>query len=970
MQPFLYQVSKDLKHRFGDDLSKTAVVFNNKRPVVFLKKHLAEVYGKTIICPAMFTIQEFMALSTSKAIAQDLNRFFLLFECYNQLLQEEGKEPVGPEFFFPLSQTILSDFDQIDYERVNPEALFTYLKDLDELKQRFSDFSPEQQIFIENFWSSFSAEKQAAVQQKFIELWKRLPRLYSRFNKRMAAKSLTSIANVYRQLAEGHADNHTFIDKFQQVAFVGFNALNKCEASLFQNWASAGKAIFYFDGDEYYFNDPIMEAGMFLRKSIHEYGLKNALGAFPNQLNTSDKQLITYPISGNTAQAKALPIQLKANANSNSNTAKPNKTAVILADENLLTPTLQSISDDSIINVTMGFSIRQSSVFELVQHWISAQQQLQSTANTAGSEGFVKTFLSLNLLEFKKGDQQCILKKYQQLSTSDFIAFLQSFSEATKLFFTKNKASLQCIESLKALIKLVLQQKEAAKTLKQLEAGLLLRVYQELSKLGDLLIVYQPLLTIELNLKLIKRCLSVISTPLIGEPLEGIQIMGMLESRCLDFDEVYILSANEGILPYSGIANTFIPDSLRRAFGLPVKEYQEALSAYLFYRLCQRAGKVHVFYNSLVDNNSNGEISRFVSQLAFESRVSIQERVQAPFPQGTTLSPAALSMEKTEEVISKLNQYAVPGKSSFSASALKKYLECPLQFFMQYLAGIKESVEPKEPFDPAIMGTAFHQIMQDFYLEFEGKDLLITKEIIKEKLPFLPGICRKALLQALPIPQKNNASQDSRLFIAEKILLENARLILHHDAENIAPFKILELENDCSCSFALDIHENRQPEVINFKGIIDRIDEVNGRVRIVDYKTGGGSVIVKNDLESLFSHQTKQGNPAAFQLFFYSLLYYKKYGKIAEPHLYIIRKIAEEGTAIQLKAARENAVSFDFSEQINEFENNLSKLIGEIFNPQIAFKHNPDARYCSSSPYALFCSAEAENETEEPEAFE
>lgn len=968
MQPFLYQVAEDLKQKFGKEIAKVAVVFNNKRPIIFLKKYLSEVYGKTILCPAFFTIQDFMALSTKKAIAHDLSRFFLLFDCYNQLLQEEGKELISSESFYPMSQTILSDFDQIDYERVNPEALYTHLKDIDELKQRFSDFTPEQQQFIENFWSSFSPDRQAAVQQKFIELWKRLPELYKRFHKKMSGESLMSMASAYRRLAEGAAEIPDFISQFQQVAFVGFNALSKCEATLFKGWQGAAKALFYFDGDEFYFKDPVQEAGMFLRKSIQEYGLKNALGAFPNQLNLSEKELITYPIAGNTTQAKALPIQLKYNKEVA--TPKPNRIGVILADENLLVPTLQSISDDSIINITMGYSIRQSSIFPLIQSWISIQQQLQNQSNPEFSESDINKLLTLGLPEFTKEAQELILNKFQELSSQEFIQYLRNFNEVSKLFFTKNDNGILCLESLKILTKLILHQKEETKTLKQLESSLLLRVFQELTKLQDRLNAHQSVLTIGLTLTLTHHCLSGLSAPLAGEPLEGIQVMGMLESRCLDFNEVYILSANDGLLPYSGVPNTFIPDSLRRAFGMPVKEYQEALSAYLFYRLCQRAERIHIFYNSLVDNNSNGEISRFVSQLAFESRISIQQRTQLPYPQGVALTPKSLTITKTNEILEILNSYKAPNKKSFSASALKKYLECPLQFFLQYIARIKEPQKPVTPFDPAIMGTAFHQTMQDFYKEFVENGTFITKEIIQKKLSELPKICKQTLKNVLRQQRYPVEQKDSRMMIAEKILLENAKLILKHDAENVVPFKILELENDCSFSLPLDIYRNGQPEIINFKGIIDRIDEVKGQIRIVDYKTGGDSIIIKDNMASLFSHQTKQGNPAVFQILFYTFLYYKKYGNIAAPHLYVIRNIAEKGSSIQLKEGRTSTTEFDFSEQtMSEFENNLGQLMATIFNSNVPFVHNPNAQYCSSSPYALFCNAEEIPEIEEPATF-
>lgn len=961
MQPFLYQVAEDLKKQFGDSIFKTAIVFNNKRPMVFLKKYLSEVYGKTIVCPAMFPILDFMTLSTTKAVAHDLSRFFLLLDCYNQLLSEEGKEPVSSDFFYPMSRTILSDFDQIDYAKANPDKIYTHLKDLGELKQHFSDFTKEQQKFIENFWASFSPERQSDIQQKFIELWKRLPKLYLCFKEKLLSLNLTSSAMLYRDLADEKVENKDFIKQFQKVAFVGFNALNKCEAALFQKWQNDGNALFYFDGDDYYFKDSLQESGMFLRKNINDYRLKNVFGNFPNQLNNSNKQLFVYPVSGNAAQAKALPFHLpKNNAN---DLKRPNKIAVILADENLLIPALQSISDDSVINITMGFSVRQSSVFQLVQEWISIQQQVQSSKQLRLSETNLKRLFALNLLPFQKNETEEILNRYQQLSQIDFLLFLQKFNPLSQLLFTKKESVVDCIDSLKALLRLVLSQKESENNLKQLESGLLVSLFQELTKLQDLLVTFQTEMSIELILNLILQLLSGLKVPLEGTPLEGIQIMGMLESRCLDFDEIYILGANEDVLPHSSSANTFIPDSLRRAFGLPVKEYQEALSAYLFYRLCQRSKKIHIFYNDSADNNCSGEVTRFVRQLAFESNLQFQEKPQMPFRKGIGLNHPALKIEKSEPVLAKLNLYLTPNKNSFSASALKKYIECPLQFFMQHLAGIKEPETDKNPFDAAVMGTAFHQIMRQFYSEFEGKEFPVTKMMIQKQLPSLREICKKAINESLKRGAQSLV-QDSQIVIAENILLENANIILNHDAEKIAPFKIISLEKDCSLSLPLDIYGNGHAEIVNFKGVIDRVDEVNGQLRIVDYKTGGDSTLIKNGLDSLFSHQTKSGNPAAFQVLFYTLLYYKKFGKVVQPNLYIIRKIAQEETALQLKIDKKNIVELDAS-LLAEFETNLAALIGELFHPEIIFQHNKDSKYCENSPYALFCNPEGQIEEED-----
>lgn len=959
MQAFLYKVAEDLKKRFGQNISQTAVVFNNKRPMIFLKKYLAQVYGQTILSPSMFTIQEFMALSTQKAIAHELSRFFLLFDCYNQLLPEDEK--VNPETFFPLSQTILSDFDQIDYARVSPEALFTHLKDLGELRRHFSDFSPEQQKFLENFWGSFSTEKQVYVQERFIELWKRLPKLYSLFQQKMLQQGLISMATVYRNLAEEKADRPAFLEDFQQIIFVGFNALNRCESDLFKKWQAEGKALFYFDGDEYYVSDKMQEAGHFLRNNMEQYGLKNAMGRFPSQLNNTEKQIRIYPVSGHSAQAKTLA-NLLLPENRIPLEDQGEKVAVILADESLLTPVLQSISDAFKLNITMGVSIRHSPVFHFIQQWISLQQELQNQSLKPRSLEKLNDLLHIGLLGFTDAELETIQKQYFQLNHQEFINFLRHLNPIAHLFFCRQETGLQCIDALKELITLILHQKEADGRLPLLTGSLLLRTFQELNKLRDHLESYERHLTATLALSLTFRCISAIQAPIVGEPLEGIQIMGMLESRCLDFDEIYLLGANEGILPQNSQQNTFIPDSLRRAFGLPLKEDQEALSAYLFYRLCQRVNRMNIFYNSLVDIHSSGEVSRYISQLSFESNLSLNHIPEPSLITGAPEKPDRIKITKSEDTLLRLNQYVAPATKAFSPTALKTYLNCPLQFFLKYIASIPEPEGASDPLNAAIMGQAFHKIMQDFYTEFEQSGAIITKEKINSRREMLPQLCKQALYTALPESFFISNSQDSRLIIAQKILIENAKVILKHDAEKLAPFKILELESDCSLSLPMQFSGEETPQIINFKGIIDRVDEVNGRIRIVDYKTGGDSTEISGGIDSLFDTKNNARNPAAFQILFYTLLYYKKHGILPEPHLYIIRKIADETTSIHFKGKTNKDKPVFTDENIVLFEENLVRLMAAIFSKEVPFQHNPESKYCSNSAYHIFCSPEPEEE--------
>src|SRR5690606_37602973 len=338
--------------------------------------------------------------------------------------------------------------------------------------------------------------------------------------------------------------------------------------------------------------------------------------------------------------------------------------------------------------------------------------------------------------------------------------------------------------------------------------------------------------------------LQSISAPIEGEPLKGVQIMGLLESRCLDFDEVYIVGANEGKLPNITAAPTFIPDSIRRAHGLPVLENQDALSAYLFYRLLHHPKRITVVYNAVVDDRNSGEVSRFVRQLAFESRFAIQRRIQQQ-PVKTLSASPSLSLPKSGAVWHKLSRYlddTDPDRPKLSASALTTYLQSPLLFFLKYVAGIKEPPKVTEEFEMNRLGTVVHGAMQDMYEQLKAENDIITAQSIRQKARALPQICRDALSKELYGEAGKIQSPNSMQRILLKVAEEYAAVFLQYDALHVAPLRIVELENERDYSIEFPITVQEEARTVKLYGIIDRVDEVNGKTRIVDYKTGRDEV--------------------------------------------------------------------------------------------------------------------------------
>lgn len=951
--PFLRQVAADLLERFGGDLKDVAVVLPNKRPVVFLRKHLADLSGKPLWSPPFFTVQEFFAQATSFLPASPLTQFFLLHRLHNNLLRHEGRPEESPDEFYPLAETILSDFAQLDYELVDPGVVYAELQDLAQLQQRFPHLSAEQQRFMQQFWESFSAGKQTAIQQKFLHLWGRLPKLYRLFKDELVRQELATTAGIYRELAENRAPNPAFIQNYRQAAFVGFNALNRCEARLFTQWQEAGKAIFYFDADGYYLDDPLQEAGMFLRRNILQYELRNALGDIPRTLAARNDRIDLIAASGRVAQAKLLWEKLQDTPDGDPGTQR----AIILADESLLIPVLQSLPDNIAFNVTMGYPLTQSPLFGLIDLWLSVQQYLAANNARAVHHSDVEAVIAHPLAGVSFEERQSLQQTIHENEWLDVpVAELKLTSGCFPDFFVPRQGSTALLEALHGLLEHILQRRQRHHALRHMEASLLLAAKKALNQLQDGLAGYPELATTFLCL-LVRKALQSVSAPIEGEPLRGVQIMGLLESRCLDFDEVYVIGCNEGTLPKITAGPTFIPDSIRRAHGLPVLENQDALSAYLFYRLLHTPRRITLVYNQVVDDSNNGEASRFIRQLAFESRFSFRLHGQQQ-PMKALPAPASLSIAKTGEVWKKLAKYldtSDPDCRKLSASAFTTYLQSPLLFFLKYVADIKEPPKVAEEFEMNKLGSVVHRAMQRVYENLAAKTDRIAGEDIRRVLPAVPDICLQALSEEVyGIPNKIK-TPNSMQRILLKIAAEYTALFLLHDANQVAPFRIIELENDQDYTLDFPITVNGEARIVRLYGIIDRVDEVAGNTRIVDYKTGRDEVKFHSE-ETLFAPISEKSNKAMIQTLFYTYIYEQATGKRGvEPNLYVARKLRQDGSLFYRSGRGRMVMQGDLLESLKEnFAGFLRQTLEELFNPEVPFANNDQAPIYPSDPYLEF----------------
>lgn len=960
MRSFLKEVAADLLSRFGEELKDVAIIFNNKRPELFLKKHLGQLTGKASWSPAFFTIGQFVALSSDLLGADHVRQFFILHREFNKLLLDQGKPPVTPDQFYPMAEIILSDFAQIDYDLANAEELFCQLEDIAVIQQQFPHFTTEQQQFMEQFWSAFSAEKQQDHQQKFIDLWKRMPKLYRAFHENLASQNLSTTANLYRQLAEGQARQPHFADSYKKLVFVGFNALNKAEEKLFVRWQNEDRAIFYFDIDPYYVEDDLQEAGLFIRRSLKRAGLKNAFVAGHVSLAEQQKEVQVVQTLGYAAQAKAVRNLIEGTVNPEQN-EDPEKTAIVIVDESLLIPVLQTIPPEAgIVNVTMGYPLGQSTVFGLIDLWLIVQEQVHKEKKDSVYHRDVLAFLSHPLAGVRAAEREALQKQILDNQWVEVpLTELHFASAIAPNFFTVKHEGLQSIDALYVLLTAVLEQRQKSGLLQQIEASLIMAVSQNLNLLHDSLAEFARELPLSFVLALVRKALQGLSVPLEGEPLKGIQVMGLLESRCLDFEKVIVLGANEGVLPKLSVSPTFIPDSIRRVYGLPVIENQDAISAYLFYRLLQRSEEVSMVYNTLVDESNTGEPSRFLRQLEFESKLRFKYFQQQ---QTVRIEPGQqLSVPKTGEVWKALQRFFQSkggwDDEKLSATAITTYMNCPLQFFFRYVAKIKEPEEVSENLEANQVGSVFHQVLEWFYEDLSGTDNLITAEKIRGKRKDIAVLCREALSLELYKKKDKLRRPNSVQQIVLRIVEEYVDAVLLHD-ENIAPFRIVELENKKDYKYRFPLHVNGKEKSVMLYGIIDRVDEKDGITRIVDYKTGGADEVKFTHLDDLFEREGKNQNKAMVQTLFYTFVYeqVKKVRRV-EPNLYIIRKMKKDGTVFFSGPARSKVLlQAEHLEELKVgFRAHLKTLLEEMFNPEIPFSDSVSKENCGYCPYKEIC---------------
>ena len=709
----------------------------------------------------------------------------------------------------------------------------------------------------------------------------------------------------------------------------------------------------------------MQEAGLFLRRNL-KMGLVNQL---PNELSyikSSQRDVNVYKVQGQTAQAKIINELLHEEKELILNDQTVQSTAIILADESLLIPVMQTIpstvGDKQIdVNITMGFGLVNSSLYGLADLWLTIQSQLSAkkTIQHQTAEAFLSHPLTgiSDAMRPKVIDalikEQLIEIPYERLTRQGGLF---------ALFFEPISSSSVAVKTLIEVLSAILQRELAAKKLKRIDADLFGKTMQELNRLQDTLQhhieKYHQEIELSFVLSLIQKSLSAVAVPLEGDPLSGIQIMGLLESRNLNFDRVIILGLNEGIVPQASTGTTFIPDSLRRAYGLPVLENQDAISAYMFYRLIQRAKNIDFVYNSLTDESNSGEPSRFIKQLEYESGFKfIHKELQLPIKTELKREEEIIKSEKVQEV---LNKY-LSGKKYLSASALTTYISNPIDFFYKYIAGIEEPKEIEETVEAYKLGLILHYAMEQFYEQLRLESPEITADRIEAKRTIIDDLIIEGFADTL-YGKKDGEYREQR-YVNVKALASNLQLngmqkvvfaiiqkyidiILEQDIAN-SPFTLIGLEQKGNVTFNFDANGKQQE--IKLFGIIDRVDLKDGIYRIVDYKSGSDK-LKYSTIDDCFDTDGGNINKALVQTLFYTYVY-EQFSKNenVEPNLYVVKTMSKEGIFFTGKEGLLNGEILASEKQI--FLTALRAKLKELFDYNIPFKASKNPNNYTYSIY-------------------
>ncbi|MCE5347397.1 MAG: PD-(D/E)XK nuclease family protein [Bacteroidales bacterium] len=962
MTYFLERIAALLLDENADNLDRQCLVFPNRRAGLFFLKYLAARIDKPVWAPTILTINElFKSYSSLNTAGNEI----LLFELYN-VYRKLKKSPESFDDFYFWGDMILNDFDDIDKYLVDASVLFRNVQNLKNIDQQFGDLTEAQIEIVQRFWMNFDPGKPTREKSEFISIWSVLSDMYSAFRSSLREQNLAYEGMIFRELAENTDTDLCPGTRWDLVHFIGFNALNECEKTIMTRFKDAGKARFYWDYDNSYINEgKFNSAGLFLHKNLEIFGNDIPSDWSFDTLVSSGAPTVRRRVidtSSDVAQVKLisqlideLPDLTPENAHN---------TAVVLADENLLMPVLTSLpANTGEINITMGYPLKHTLVYTLMRHLIDLQRAaIVEDGIIRFSHKEVIKILKHPLLSglMSETDNQII----EEISGNN-LTWVKSArfdqSEHLHRVFIKPSTPALLSDYFKDILSMIASNDtknhdDSVDNVQQnIRNEFIYRVVLSINRLEAIVDSPGIIFTTDTYTRILDKMLMVESVPFSGEPLSGVQIMGILETRALDFKNLIILSVNEGVLPSVSTSSSFVPFSLREAFGLPSVNHQESIYAYHFYRLLQRAENVTFTYNSNSEGLRSGEMSRFLIQMEYEKTLK-PDFIDLNFEIKTHVSISE-RIERTEEHVMQLNsQFLDKSKNRIlSPSAINTWLNCRMKFYYRYVNGLKEPENLSSDIDPAMFGNILHEIMKCLYRDFIGQILTADMlDLVSNNKQVLARVIDEAIRESFNTGNDKVVSGNE--LIIRDVLMEYLTRILNSD-KSIAPLTILNLED--AFSFRMPLLSNGSQTEILIGGKIDRIDIVNNVTRIVDYKTGVVADVI-NSVDDLFADDRKKDIDGWLQTLLYCETFLSKNpGMNIRPSVYKVRKLTGDSLSDHLRIRSDNRNSIlidDYKTVREEFIGGLTETVTNIFSSDEPFIMTNDIRgKCSYCPYKALC---------------
>ncbi len=954
---FLNRIAESLYHIHGQNIADLTIVFPNRRAGLFFTEYLNRLITVATFSPEIITIQELFSNISQLQNADQLHLIFRLYKIYRDL---SGSKESFDEFYL-WGEMLLCDFDQVDKYLVDAELLFTNITDLKEIDEQFNDWNEERKEEIKNFWKSVTSGDRKHDQKEFVRLWQLLYPIYQKLKEELYAGKIAYEGMLFRDTVENEVLQFSRYLIGKKFVVAGFNALNGCEKKLFHWLQEKENITFYWDFDEYYLKDLRQEAGLFMRENLKLFPQMDVPCGINWLKQPKNFQILHTPSQIGQAQIAAKEIATYLNE-----TVDFDDTAIVLCDEELLLPVLSAIPEKiEKVNVTMGLPLTQTPLFSLISQLITLQKKNKREGENLLFHYKSVTDILNNQLIKAVHPIECkliadnIVRKNQLFISDAELCTTKLFSN---IFVCRETVSDLPDYFLVILYDLFLfWEKNSSQYYAVNYQEYIYQVYLSINKLNNTLFTEgtevmgtRDFLTRETFFRLMLQYLSALSVSFEGEPLAGLQVMGILETRTLDFKNIVLLSVNEGIMPKANVPGSFIPYHLRRGVGLPTMEEQNAMYAYYFYRLLQRADKVTFVYNSGSNGLKTGEKSRFLYQLQLESLFELSEKGVE-----NTIDPVPfypITIEKRGKVLAVLNDFFESDRK-MSPTALDQYVQCPLSYYFKYIAHIEEEEEVTEEVDARMFGKLFHAVMENLYQPFLNQTIIESslKTLLDNELEI-----EKLLSEAFSIHFFKTAGSIENLLIVgrnklvfeviKKMVLQTIRIDMKR-----TPFVLKGLEQKVSAT--MGIFNNTKS--VRIGGVIDRIDYISGSTEIIDYKTGTTDLAITS-LSDLFDRQVKKRNKAALQTLIYGCIWDKMHPEsdAIYPGIYMLKKIFQQESS-RLMIKDEGNREVNYIELKDQFEPMLVSLLEEIFNPDIPFRQTTVEEHCQYCTFTSICGKQA-----------